>query len=235
MKIYSIAMVVLFVIVFALAMWKGRQFLKWPLKYRLGLALGFAAAMFVWIFLAHRDHDKHEVTVMYVCWDIEGNGQYPKGLDEKSTACPNPERFSWALHPKTVYFDTEHGRFDDYNGSFDEAIKFWNKMLDRDALKIVLSEEMADISIKFGPVDGAEAGAARHVKTGNTIKAFITLTRPTDVSGEYAIIAHELGHAAFGLAHDAGGSIMNEVSMSDVMYLVTEPDKQAIRDMLDGK
>lgn len=231
MQLFSIVMVALFVIVFGLAMWKGKTFLRWPLKYRLAIVVPFAGLMFLWIFLGHREADAHELTVMHVCWDAQGHGQYPKGLDEKSTECANPEPFSWSLKPKAVYFNTDKGIYSDYQDSFEEAIKFWNKQLDVAAFKIVKTAEEADITIEFGPVAGEEAGAARHVKTGNVIKGYITLTRPTDINGEYSIMAHELGHAAFGLAHDPTG-IMSPTTKSDVMYLVTEPDKRAIRAML---
>jgi hypothetical protein len=225
-------MVALFVAVFVALMWKGKAFLAWPLKWRLISSLSFAALMFFWIAWGWREHDKHELTMMYVCWDAQGHGQYPTGLEEKSTECANPERFSWPLKPKAVYFDTDHGIYSDYQGSFEEALKFWNKQLGVDALKAVKTAEEADITIVFGPVAGPEAGAARHERSpSGVIKGFITLTRPTDINGEYSIMAHELGHAAFGLAHDDTG-IMLPATASDVMYLVTEPDKKAIREML---
>jgi len=231
-QIFSIFMVALFVAIFVALMWKGKAFLAWPLKWRLISSLSFTALMFFWIAWGWRIHDAHEPTMMYVCWSTDGHGLYPKDSEEKSTECTNPEKFNWPGVPKAVYFDTEHGRFDDYKGSFEQALKFWNKEIGSTVLKAVGSPEEADIVVHFGPVDGPEAGSARHTKSSSgVIKADIALTRPDNINAEYNIICHELGHAAFGLAHDDTG-IMLPVTQSDVMYLVTEPDKKAIRAML---
>lgn len=237
MTVFSIVMLILFLIIFVLAMWKGREFLKLPLKWKLSIALGFGALMMTWIVLGHREADKHENTVMEICFREMGGvayGVYPKGLDVKADCSPT-ELFSWPGGAKAVYLDDPHGIQAAYGQSLQGAIDYWNNQLGRDVLRKVNSAPEADIVVRFGAVAGAQSGEAKHTRADGVLKAQIVMTRPTDIGTMMWLMAHELGHARFGLAHDANGSIMDEVVKSDRIYLVSEPDKEAILKMLDGK
>lgn len=97
----------------------------------------------------------------------------------------------------------------DLRGSFDEAVDFWNNELDATALVVVASG--ADVTVVSGDCIWRDVVDDAYVLGSSTLDGHrITLRCVADVYSAYLTMAHELGHAAFGLAHDVdhGYSIM---------------------------
>lgn len=90
-----------------------------------------------------------------------------------------------------VYFDDP-----DYADSLESAVDFWNDALDTHALAVTDDPAAADIMIMSAPVSGERLGST---DPGGRV---IYYHRPGDIYQAYLTFAHELGHAAFYLAHD---------------------------------
>jgi hypothetical protein len=103
-----------------------------------------------------------------------------------------------ALH-RSVYIDDS-----DYRGALEEAVAFWNRELDAAALVVTTNPEDVDLRIFVGPMGGEEVGDAA------PSLGIIRYRQPGDIHQAYIVFCHELGHAAFWLAHDPdhGYSVM---------------------------
>jgi hypothetical protein len=92
----------------------------------------------------------------------------------------------------------------DRHASFEQALDLWNDAAGREVLvEVDVLDPDAGVVITDGEVAGERLGSA-------SLDGRIRLHRPADPYVSYLVLAHELGHAAFGLAHDPdhGCSIM---------------------------
>lgn len=152
-------------------------------------------------------------TTVGICWDTQGRAHYPEGKYNTAADADNPhcksEKFVWAKKVKTVHFNP--GEYEEYRDSFVAAIDFWNQEMGQQVFAIVNTSMGADITVEFATFEkpfGSEhnAGAStRHTRYGNEMTSAITLKSFGDSRQIYLYIAHELGHAGFGLAHDPNG------------------------------
>lgn len=103
-----------------------------------------------------------------------------------------------AHRPVTVAFLGD----DDHRASFDMAITLWGAVAPGALVEVDASGPDADVIVTDGVCRDERIASAGHGK--------IRLHCPGDPYAMYLAYAHELGHAAFGLAHDVdhGCSIM---------------------------
>lgn len=177
-------------------------------------------------------YSKSEETLMGICW--MGNAAiYPKG-GVGNAECDDPQVLRWDKNPKLVYFDSRNG----YAKSFESAVRFWNKEIPN-SFQITESMGKADIIVTWGSVTGGAAGSTFHILSSDgSITAYVQINLPGNIREVYLRIAHELGHAAWGLGHDrrGSGSIMEkaagwgEKNRLKVWHL-TKADKEAIKSL----
>jgi hypothetical protein len=204
-----------------------------------GLVLCFAATGCISRFPSH--------TVHSVCWGKEdaSGARFAHYSSDKYGAvnehCKAPEKFSWPKKIKTVAMRSGT-EYDDFYDSFKEAVKFWNNEMDQEVFRIESNPEAADIVIvfdtfqkEFGEEDPVGA-STRIFKVGEELHAEIHIKSFMDIRQMYLTMAHELGHAGFGLAHDRHGIMLPNVADAEgdkmMFWPVLNDDKEAIKQML---
>jgi len=216
-----------------------RKFLDLPQKARIGIALTVALVMFVLVWNLSRQAEEIEPTFMLVCWSESGLIRYVTSPDEAT--CENPQPLQWYDEPKLVYWGLDHD-FDSFLTSHRMALEWWNDQLGRKHFIETSIRSQADIIIEQGDAI-LHAGGVMHTThrrdIDGWIKATIRAVEFMDTRQWMLFEQHELGHAAFALAHDPSGkSIMREFIKEpdgQERWYLTDKDRKAILDSLEGK
>jgi len=227
-----IATIVYFLVVFAVFMFRGKQFLALPLWIKGLIMTPLMAGMFYTVWWMQNEETKREATLMDVCWDAEGVAHYPETQEQKD-ACPGgAQPLSWVERHKSVYWDLSP-EFDVYREGHFTAMKWWNKELGWDQFVESETKGMADIVIVHGSVnEGRGAMSTSHTKSATGIKAVIVVKVPGNIRQWMLEEEHELGHA-LGLAHDRSGIMKKDLSEGEKMkvWLLHDKDRDAIRSL----
>jgi hypothetical protein len=207
-----------------------KAFINLPTWLRLTLGLSLTAGMFLWIWHLSTEEEKHEATLLTVCW-YDGQAHYPETA-QVAEACPaGVELLEWSKQPKTVGWVFPEA-FDTYRRSHRDAIAWVNKELG--VVALVETDGPADITIEWGSAnEGHGLMNTKHFKEGDTIRAVISVLKPGDIREWMLEEEHELLHA-LGLAHDRRGIMSKSLAEPDGQkaWLLHKRDRKALRELL---
>lgn len=212
----------------------AKKFLHLPQAARISIALGVVFAIFIIIYRMQRTASENEPTLELLCWDPAGNAHYMQDVPVDQH-CPDAAPLQWDKNPKLVFWALGP-EFDDYKKSHDLAIQWWNVQLDSQRLAKTDNPDLADIIIEQGSVNTEDGSMdTRHQRDADgRIRAYIRAITFADTRQWMLREQHELGHAAFGLAHDPprGHSIMqrdvSEPANEQQTWFLTTADRNAI-------
>lgn len=210
----------------------AEKFLHLPQAARIGIALSIVAVIFLSVWHLSNKAEKKEQTFLLVCWNEHGLIRYVLNPDEAT--CDNPQPLQWYEEPKLVYWNLDQD-FDSYYKSHLMALDWWNDQLGRAHFLTTSDREQADIVIEQGDAIlhyGSIMHTTHRKDEGGFIHATIRAVEFADIRQWMLFEQHELGHAAFGLAHDyTGNSIMREVIQEpngQERWYLTDKDRVAI-------
>jgi predicted Zn-dependent protease len=176
--------------------------------------------------------DKKQPTLMTVCWS-SGSVEHAAYQDDlHEPLCTNPEKLVWAKKVKKVFWHMP-SNYQVHRDGFERSLKYWNNSLDN--VVFVETNVMQEADVVITPRPDSGKSATSHFKVDGEIRALIVI-KPglINIRRFMLVVQHELGHA-LGLAHDAGGSIMNRtLPEPDGMrvWLVTSKDKKALKKVM---
>lgn len=209
-----------------------KAFINLPMWLRLTLGLSLTTGMFLWIWHLNAEEEKHEATLLTVCWLDDGQAGYPETEEERATRPTELQSLKWDKQPKTVRWEFP-GAFDNYLESHRDAMAWVNKELGVIAL-VEASGPDADITIEWGSVnEGRGLMNTKHFKDGDNIRAVIAVVKPGNIREWMLEEEHELLHA-LGLAHDRRGIMSETLEEGEDMkvWLRHKKDRTALRELL---
>ena len=209
-----------------------KAFINLPMWLRLTLGLSLTAGMFLWIWHLSAEEEKHEATLLTVCWLDDGQAGYPETEEERASCPTELQLLKWRKQPKTVWWEFPEA-FDSYLESHQDAMAWVNKELGFTAL-VEADGPDADITIEWGSVnEGRGLMHTKHFRDGDSIRAVISVLKPGDIREWMLEEEHELLHA-LGLAHDRRGIMSKSLAEPDGQkaWLLHKRDRKALQELL---